>query len=152
MGFQSIKVGFQAIVLITISKTTVIFINTIVGFPNKKDLPLFLGKKESLQVCFKALPTGEDVKQFKDNKCIKKMDTTMKAMKEFKLGKKGVGGCLNAFKACKAAQKAAPGYSIHFIHFTHFSLNSLLTGLRVLPISFKLVVAKDIPIKFSISD
>ena len=121
-------------------------------FPDKKDLSLFVGKIESPQACFRNLLTGEDVKQFKDNKCIKKMDTTMKAMKEFKLGKKGVGGCLNAFKACKAAQKAAPGYSIHFIHFTHFSLNSLITGLRVLPISFKLVGARDIPIKFSTSD
>jgi len=59
--------------------------------------------------CWENINNREDVKQFKDNKCIKKMDTTMKAMKEFKLGKKGVGGCLNAFKACKAAQKAAPG-------------------------------------------
>ena len=147
MGFQSIKVGFQAIVSITISSTTVSFIDNIEGFPNKNDLPLFLGKIESLQVCFRNLLTGEDVKLFKDNKCIKKMDTTMKAMKEFKLGKKGVGGCLNAFKACKTAQKAAPGYSIRFIH-----LNSLLTGLRVLPILFKLVGARDILIKFSISD
>ena len=52
---------------------------------------------------------GEEVTLFKSNKCIKKMDRTMKAMKEFKLGKKGVGGCLNAFKACKTAEKAAPG-------------------------------------------
>ena len=52
---------------------------------------------------------GEEVTLFKSNKCIKKMDKTMKAMKEFKLGKKGVGGCLNAFKACKTAEKAAPG-------------------------------------------
>jgi len=59
--------------------------------------------------CWENINNREDVKQFKDNKCIKKMDTTMKAMKEFKLGKKGVGGCLNAFKACKTAQKAAPG-------------------------------------------
>ena len=115
-------------------------------FPDEKDLSLFVGKIESPQACFRNLLTGEDVKLFKDNKCIKKMDTTMKAMKEFKLGKKGVGGCLNAFKACKTAQKAAPGYSIRFIH-----LNSLLTGLRVLPILFKLVGARDIPIKFSIS-
>ena len=53
--------------------------------------------------------SGEEVTLFKSNKCIKKMDKTMKAMKEFKLGKKGVGGCLNAFKACKTAEKAAPG-------------------------------------------
>merc|ERR1711971_1062685 len=59
--------------------------------------------------CWENINNREDVKLFKDNKCIKKMDTTMKAMKEFKLGKKGVGGCLNAFKACKTAQKAAPG-------------------------------------------
>merc|ERR1712172_483142 len=59
--------------------------------------------------CWENINNREDVKLFKENKCIKKMDTTMKAMKEFKLGKKGVGGCLNAFKACKTAQKAAPG-------------------------------------------
>jgi len=59
--------------------------------------------------CWENINNREDVKLFKDNKCIKKMDKTMKAMKEFKLGKKGVGGCLNAFKACKTAQKAAPG-------------------------------------------
>merc|ERR1712013_571232 len=52
---------------------------------------------------------SEEVTLFKSNKCIKKMDRTMKAMKEFKLGKKGEGGCLNAFKACKTAEKAAPG-------------------------------------------
>ena len=34
------------------------------------------------------ISSGEDVKLFKENKCIKKMDKTMKAMKEFKLGKK----------------------------------------------------------------
>merc|ERR1711934_1308344 len=59
--------------------------------------------------CWENINNREDVKLFKANKCIKKMDKTMKAMKEFKLGKKGVGGCLNAFKACKTAQKAAPG-------------------------------------------
>jgi len=59
--------------------------------------------------CWENINNREDVKLFKENKCIKKMDKTMKAMKEFKLGKKGVGGCLNAFKACKTAQKAAPG-------------------------------------------
>jgi len=59
--------------------------------------------------CWENINKREDVKLFKANKCIKKMDKTMKAMKEFKLGKKGVGGCLNAFKACKTAQKAAPG-------------------------------------------
>ena len=104
--------------------------STAEGFPKKKGLPLFRAELELpvCWACFKALLTGEDVKLFKENKCIGKMDTTMKAMKEFKLGKKGVGGCLNAFKACKTAQKAAPGYSLHFllfiyfIHFTHFSL------------------------------
>jgi len=65
--------------------------------------------------CWENINNREDVKLFKSNKCIKKMDKTMKAMKEFKLGKKNepngtlVGGCLNAFKACKTAQKAAPG-------------------------------------------
>merc|ERR1712192_68013 len=59
--------------------------------------------------CWENINNREDVKLFKENNCTKKMDTTMKAMKEFKLGKKGVGGCLNAFKACKTAQKAAPG-------------------------------------------
>ena len=38
--------------------------------------------------CFLKNCSGEDVKSFKDNKCLKKMDKTMKAMKEFKLGKK----------------------------------------------------------------
>merc|ERR1711972_788698 len=56
--------------------------------------------------CWENINTSEEVTLFKSNKCIKKMDKTMK---EFKLGKKGVGGCLNAFKACKAAEKAAPG-------------------------------------------
>jgi len=65
--------------------------------------------------CWENINNREDVKSFKDNKCLKKMDKTMKAMKEFKLGKKDkvtnitVGGCLNAFKACKTAQKDAPG-------------------------------------------
>merc|ERR1712223_925613 len=59
--------------------------------------------------CWENINTSEEVTLFKSNKCIKKMDKTMKAMKEFKLGKKGVGGCLNAFKACKTAEKAAPG-------------------------------------------
>ena len=76
-----------------------------------------------LRIC-----SGEDVKLFKENKCIKKMDKTMKAMKEFKLGKKGVGGCLNAFKACKTAQKAAPGYFIHLF----LSQNFLSEGSTVL--------------------
>ena len=82
------------------------------------------------------LSSGEDVKLFKANKCIKKMDKTMKAMKEFKLGKKGVGGCLNAFKACKTAQKAAPGY------FTHLSQNSLVCFVSSL-------MAPETPIKLS---
>jgi len=59
--------------------------------------------------CWENINNREDVKAFQANKCIQKMDRTMKAMKVFKLGQDGVGGCLNAFKACKAAQKEAPG-------------------------------------------
>merc|ERR1712130_392564 len=53
--------------------------------------------------CLENINNREDVKSFKDNKCIKKMDKTQKAMKEFKRL------CLNAFGACRTAQKDAPG-------------------------------------------